>query len=236
MQTLASCCGEELRNALPEVVAALGSSRLGAQEEILCESKREPSQLESQPAPVKISVACPSLSLQHEHIENKTMGPRSREQVAIHAASLMARRENFTVTYSQGKFIVCDNKEKELLENLYQSFAILVHSRVRAYTSVIARHCTKLAEKDDSSATHERTTQKCIGKKLDRLLNAAHAIHLDQMGTVFEVESLDIDGDDSRFPLAFGFEIDLGLPASNEQTTAYKMAINIPGEVNGKMI
>lgn len=234
MQMRTSCFGEEEHcNALHEVVAALGCSRLGVKDELACETEREPSSLAA--APVKIVIECPSLSLQHEHVESKSMGPRSRDQVAVHAASLMARSENITVTYSEGKFSVCKDKEKELLENLYQSFAILVHSRVRAYTTMIARHCTTISGKDVSLDTHMETTQRCIGKKLDRLLNAAHAIHLDKMATSFEVESLSMDDDDSVTPLSFGFQIDLGLPASNAgKSTAYKMAINVPGEVKGK--
>ena len=233
MQMGTGCFEEEHCNALQEVVAALGCSRLVAEEEIARETKREPSFFA--PSPVKIVIACPSLSLQHEHVESITVGPRSREQVAVHAASLMARQENITVTYSEGKFSVCKDKEKELLENLYQSFAILVHSRVRAYTTMIARHCTKLSGKDTSSETHVETSQRCIGKKLDRLLNAAHAIHLERMATTFEVENLNMDEDDSTTPLSFGFQIDLDLPASTaEKNTAYKMAIKVPGEVKGK--
>ncbi|GAX20879.1 hypothetical protein FisN_7Hh200 [Fistulifera solaris] len=232
METQTFDLGEEYRDALPQLIAALGCSRSGAEDVNCSATKKEALSFDSEVAPVKIVIACPSLSLQHEHVESKSMGlrSRSREQVAGHAASLMARTENITVAYSHGKFTVCNDKEKELLENLYQSFAILVHSRVRAYTTMIARHCTTLSEKLASSNKHVETRKRYIGK-LDRLLNAAHAIHLDKMATTFEVENLDLDTDDSVSPLLFGFQIDLGLPASNAQnSSAYKMAIKVPGE------
>ncbi len=197
METQTFDLGEEYRDALPELIAALGCSRSGAEDVNCSATKKEALSFDSEVAPVKIVIACPSLSLQHEHVESKSMGlrSRSREQVAGHAASLMARTENITVAYSHGKFTVCNDKEKELLENLYQSFAILVHSRVRAYTTMIARHCTTLSEKLASSNKHVETRKRYIGK-LDRLLNAAHAIHLDKMATTFEVENLQ-DGDQS---------------------------------------
>jgi hypothetical protein len=236
MQTQTFNLGEEYRDALPELIAALGCSRSGAEDVNFSATKKEGSSFYSEVAPVKLVIACPSLSLQHEHVESKSMGlrSRSREQVAGHAASLMARTENLTVAYSHGKFTICNDKEKELLENLYQSFAILVHSRVRAYTTMIARHCTTLSEKLASSNKHVETRKRYIGK-LDRLLNAAHAIHLDKMATTFEVENLDLDADGSVTPLSFGFQIDLDLPASNAQnSSAYKMAIKVPGESKGK--
>ncbi|GAX11812.1 hypothetical protein FisN_7Lh200 [Fistulifera solaris] len=232
MQSQTFDLGEGYRDALPELIAALGCSRSGAEGVGCSATKKEASSFDSEIASVKIVVACPSLSLQHEHVEYKSvgLGSRSREQVAGHAASLMARTENITVGFSHGKFTVYNDKEKELLENLYQSFAILVHSRVRAYTTMIARHCTTLSEKLASSNKHVETRKRYIGK-LDRLLNAAHAIHLDQMAMTFEVENLDLDADDSVAPLSFGFQIDLDLPASNAQnSSAYKMAIKVPGE------
>lgn len=233
MKSRTSCFEEETRGALPEIVAALGCSRFGTKDYSSCEMTKEGGCHESADAPLKIVVACPSLSLQHEHVESKAAGPRSREQVAVHAASLMARQENITVTYSNGAFSVCNHKEKQLLENVYQSFAILVYSRVRAYTTMIARHCTDLLEKD-AADTRVKTAQSCAGKKLDRLLNAAHAIHLDKMATTFEVESVNLDEDDSVTPLAFGLTIDLNLPAPNAESRTYKMSIKAPGEIKGK--
>ncbi len=181
-------------------------------------------------APLNVVVMCPSLSLQHEHVESKSAGTRSREQVAGHAASLMARQEAITLSYSEGSVYVINHKEEQLLDNIYRSFTILVYSRVRAYAAMISR-----GKKNAFTNAHAETAQSCIGEKLERLVNAATAIRLDNMATTFELERVNLDEENSVTPILFGLIIELDLPASkNDEREPYKMSIRVPGEIRGK--
>ena len=178
-----------------------------------------------------ISLACPSLSLKHE----PSAKPRAklRAQAEEHAVALLSRPLQLHVS-AQGNCSLEEEAVPELLlQNVYESFAKLVHSRLRAYSSLIARHGMTLGEKELKAAG--------IEEKLERLFQVAGAINAEEMVTRFdceEVAGVDIDGNgtanSSSAPLTLRIALDLVLPSRSGGGQIVKVGVSCPGEIKGE--
>ena len=94
-----------------------------------------------------ISLECPSLSLRH--LGHLNIGENSRVQAEQESAALLARP--FTIEVNpqptENGSIRIDDLPKALMNNMYESFAILVDSRLRVYSKIFLRHLTSLVSK-----------------------------------------------------------------------------------------
>lgn len=94
-----------------------------------------------------ISLECPSLSLRH--LGHLKIGKNSRVQAELESAALLSRPLPVEVDAPQTEngSIRVEELPKTLMNNMYESFAILVDSRLRVYSKIFFRHLTSLVSK-----------------------------------------------------------------------------------------
>jgi len=180
-------------------------------------------------------ISCPALALQHEHENDSStvVKQKERAQAEKHAAALLARPLDIAIVKGHDECLVLmpSSVSETLLQNVYQSFAILVYSRVRAYATLLARHCICLSKKDESLVA------TCVERKLEGLYFTANAVYARDMITNFVLgEALDMSGEDLQnvVPLTLSISLDLVLPHSSGDQQVFTMAVDIPGEMKGK--
>jgi hypothetical protein len=191
------------------------------------------------PEHASLRVSCPSLSLEHEQLPCS----QSRAQAEEHAASLLARPLDILVSTSKLEtFLVGEESSGApecLLQNVYESFAILVQSRIRAYATLIARHSIMLGEKQGNMTI----LADRVEEKIDRLFQVAGAVYAEEMITRFELEEDDSDVDvvstdegtnqSAGTPLTLRILLDLVLPVPSGEDIVFKITFDAPGTIKG---
>jgi hypothetical protein len=197
------------------------------------------------------TLSCPALSLKHDQEEipfdgiheTASTDARSRKQVQGNAAALLAREirssqeEAFENTSGIVTVTTALSKIPEtLLGNVYESFAILVDSRLRAYSNFLALQGVTLARTDPSFTPADL---RALEQKIDALLIAGSKIAVDSVSTHFEETRILEDDDEQRtscvsLPFLFRVQINLIVPRTSGETERVNVSLSAPGQITGK--
>ena len=178
-----------------------------------------------------ISLECPSLSLRH--LGHLNIGENSRVQAEQESAALLARP--FTIEVNpqptENGSIRIDDLPKALMNNMYESFAILVDSRLRVYSKIFLRHLTSLVSKRADAFGILQMGQKLetlhdIGGQITAL---SMQVHADLDGVEPEEVSLGF------FQQAFKLEavMELHVPSPTGQSRTLVVRHNAEGCLKG---
>ena len=135
-----------------------------------------------------ISVECPGLSLRHEgHLH---MNQSSRVEAQMEAASLLARSVlvEANPSASQDDPFRIEDLPPVLINNMYESFAILVDSRLHVYGKVFLRHLKSLITKRADAYGIMQ-----MGQKLETLHDIGGQITAENMDFHLDLEDQDIE-------------------------------------------
>ena len=134
------------------------------------------------------SLECPGLCLRHEGHLN--MNQSNRDQAQEEAASLLSRGIRVEVDPSKNPegSIRIQDLPKTLMNNMYESFAILVDSRLRVYAKVFYRHLSSLvAKRADAYGILQ------MGQKLETLHDVGGQITALAMQMNVDLEEFDLE-------------------------------------------
>jgi predicted peroxiredoxin len=202
------------------------------------------------------TLCCPSLSLKHDQEDNPFDGiqknsstdARSRQQVQGNAAALLAReiKSSGEEAFENTNGIVTDTSAlskipEALLGNVYESFAILVDSRLRAYSNFLALQGVTLAQSDPSSTTP--ADLRALEQKIEALVLAGSKISVDSVSTHFEeIRILEDDDDDEQIasrvslPFLFRLQMNLIVPCTSGEVERVNVSLSAPGQISGKSL
>jgi hypothetical protein len=182
------------------------------------------------------SLLCPALSLKHDREDTSSTDVQSRKQVQGNAAALLAREITSSEEKASEDTSALSKIPETLLGNVYESFAVLVDSRLRAYSNFLALQGVSLARKDPSYAPADL---KALEQKVEALLVAGRKVSVDSVSTHFEESRLIEDDDEENtsrvsLPLLFRVQINLIVPRSNGETQKVNVCLTVPGDITGK--
>lgn len=178
---------------------------------------------------------CPGLSLKHgkecsslDLASSSTSEHRycyDRKQAEEHAVELLSRPlqcDTNPVLGGIGDVILGesgDHAAQLLQSNIYSSFAVLMDSRLHAYSTVLARHALSLPDEIPN-----------IQEKLAEILLIGTRIEADKMSTQF----LLTDGENDHAWLTFQVTMELTIP-SNRESSSKKQTIAVAFEASGSI-
>ena len=195
---------------------------------------------------------CPALSLHHnEH----TLGEcSSRRRIQSHVASLLARELNGELPRSSTdeepalRAKAVSEVPRTLLENVSESFAVLVESRLRAYATHLASRALGTEEKDEAKSSSIQQAER----KIEAMLQLGGKVSVDslircrceveQESPQLMEEETDDDGDVVTLPLRLEFSMELSIPRSSQSSDAkdeketLHISITAPGNISGKWL
>jgi hypothetical protein len=224
------------------------------------EEPREPAKNNASRNPLRFS--CTALSLAHkDHLD---MDHSSRKQAEHYAVSLLSRplivggnddeKAISSVTERANELLggfPCTGLPEVpavLLRNIYESFAMLVDSRLRAYATFLARHCDTLARSKKKNLPYSSAVVgvRNVEQKLGTLLDVGSRIEASSMWTTFEVaetgtdddEEDERDGDLKRksysLPLRLEAVINLVVPGPSGVADTLSVTQTTTGVISGK--
>lgn len=168
---------------------------------------------------------CPGLALKHSKDERSSSDPSSsenhghydRKQAEEHAVALLTRPlQHCSASRTRG---IGEIDAQLLQQNISASFAILVDSRLHAYSSVLARHALSLPEEDTN-----------VQEKLAEILLVGTRVDVEQVSTRFVLS----EAEDDPSPLTFQVGMDLTIPSDRKQSKS-KKAISVAFETAGSI-
>jgi hypothetical protein len=196
------------------------------------------------------TLSCPALSLKHDQEEIPSNGldktsstdVRSHQQEQGNAAALLAREIRSSEEASEntnGIATVTSTLSKipeALLGNVYESVAILVDSRLRAYSNFLALQGVTRAKKDPSFTPAD---VKALEQKIEALLVAGSKISVDSVSTHFEESGIMEDDDEQSatsvsLPFLFRVQINFIVPRTSGETERVNVSLSAPGQITGK--
>jgi hypothetical protein len=205
---------------------------------------------------VLTSLSCPALSLKHDREESALNGVdktsssttshvQTRNQVQGNAAALLARqirigREDASSSDDSSPNGFSSSLSKipgMLLGNVYESFAVLVDSRLRAYSNFLARQGVSQAKKNPLLVPVDL---KALELKIEALLAAGRKVSVHSVSTHFEEETRlmeDEESDcDSSVSFCFQFRVQMKLivPGPSGETETVSVSLSAPGHIIGK--
>jgi hypothetical protein len=211
------------------------------------EGQREPGKNNACRNPLRFS--CPALSLAHkDHLD---MDHSSRKEAERYAVSLLSRPLLVGETEHANEVgfpcVGLPEVPAVLLRNIYESFAMLVDSRLRAYATFLARHCDTLAR---SKKKNLHSAAPVVGvfnveQKLGTLLGLGSRIEASSMRTIFEVAETGADDDEedkrdeglqhksSSLPLRMKAVINLVVPGPSGEVDTLSVTHKTTGVISG---
>jgi len=184
---------------------------------------------------------CPGLSLKHDAKEGGGSSSSSnhsshqdREQAEEHAVNLLARpllvEAAADTTAAAG---IGENSARQLQQNLYSSFAVLVDSRLHAYSAFLARHALSLSDEAEAASIRE---------KLAEILLVGSQMAAETMDTRFTTGDgiYDDDDDEGSSPLSSAtltlhVTLDLSIPSDGSKQSKEKKNIPVSFEITGSI-
>ena len=125
-----------------------------------------------------------------------------------------------------------------MLSNLAGSFALLVDARLRAYTTILARHGLALAVSPDGEHKHEAIC--AVERKLENLIDIGSRISIDNMVTSFQPQSklgmsrsVDDSVEEVMMPLIMSVVLDITIPKENHGHERVTVSIQATGAIVG---
>ncbi|EEC43961.1 predicted protein [Phaeodactylum tricornutum CCAP 1055/1] len=236
-------------HALSVVGQLLGASFLREAEKNICSCSgsvdrlRECGILPDTPQMSHFSLQCPSISLVHEKhtsVDHRTRQTAHDLAIALLSRPVVLRRANYHCSSSmkpqtsQGasnpvfQTDSLPQLSQQILENAYQSFTVLIDSRLRAYASFLARHAMAVAD--------EKTNEMgmfSVEQKLETLLDVGGKITVSRVSTRFDVAEVEgvQEGDHYSFPLSFYVEMSLMIPRPLATDEMVSVAFSAPGTI-----
>ena len=170
------------------------------------------------------SFSCPALSLSHK--EHSNIDHSNRKHAEDYGVSLLSRP---IVAGSKDTFAEIPNR---LMQNIYQSFAVLVDSRLRAYANFLAKHGLSLVDKNSEGA--DGIVQ--VEEKLETLLKLGGDISAASIATKFEVAETIAEADDNvvQLPLQLKVRMNVGIPRPGADKETVPVSFAVPGHITGK--
>jgi len=182
---------------------------------------------------------CPGLSLKHDAKEGGGSSSSSnhsshqdREQAEEHAVNLLARpllveAAADTTAAAAG---IGENSARQLQQNLYSSFAVLVDSRLHAYSAFLARHALSLSDEAEAASIRE---------KLAEILVVGSQLAAETMDTRFTTGD-GIYDDEGSSPLSSAtltlhVTLDLSIPSDGSKQSKAKKNIPVSFEITGSI-
>jgi hypothetical protein len=198
----------------------------------------------------EIMVSCPCLSLHHG--KDGHCGASNhcadRKHAEDHAVCLLARplkvpKEDEEQEEAEPKFIVA-RSARALVQNIYSSFAVLVDSRLHAYTDFLARHALALKSKKYASDAAEESflndaAVRGIEEKLAMILATRGQVEADTFVTRFELQTEGmalLDGTKSSAVLNFVVDADFAVPRPHGKKEVVSVSFSTTGTITGTCI
>lgn len=127
-----------------------------------------------------------------------------------------------------------------MLKNLAASFSSLVDARLRAYTTILARHGVALAVSPDGE--HKQEAICAVERKLDSLMDIGSRITIDNIVTNFQPQSKlamtrTVDGvEEIMMPLIMSAVIGLSVPRESDGQERVTIPIQASGAIVGTFL
>lgn len=176
----------------------------------------------------ELTVSCPGLSLHHEKGGHCGVSDHyaDRKHAEDHAVSLLARPlevHNEEKLNQSGSVLPIARSARALLQNIYASFAVLVDSRLRAYTDFLARHAMTLS-------SHHGSALQAIEEKLAMILATGAQVEVNTLATKF---SLCEGTASSSAMLNFGVTMEFAVPRPNGKKEILSISFSTSGKMTG---
>lgn len=127
---------------------------------------------------------------------------------------------------------------KAMLTNLATSFGLLVDARLRAYTTILARHGVSLAV--SSEVEHRQEAVEAIERKLDYLIGIGSRISIDNMVTSFQPQvkmGMSRTGKDGAeemvLPFVMSAVLDITIPDKDDGHKRVTVSLQALGAIAG---
>lgn len=143
--------------------------------------------------------------------------------------------------------VACHNVSKPcqvptaMLNNLAASFRLLVDARLRAYTSILARHGVSLAISPE--VEHRQEAVEAVERKLENLLDIGSRISINNMVTSFQPQSkLGIsrtceDGtEEIMMPVLMSAVLDITIPDEDDFHERIAVSLQATGAIAGTSV
>ena len=182
------------------------------------------------------SVSVPGLSLKHEGEEhrssNKDKDSNSKnsitQHVQGHASGLLARELLIGVTEP---LIDIDTVPGMLLNNVYESFAVLVISRLRAYSHFLAHQGVSLAKDPSVEPTAMAST---VEQRIEAVMETGTQVSIESVETRFEILQDPEEKTATTLPFEFQVEMNLLVPRASCDQEVVHVSLAAPGQIIGK--
>jgi hypothetical protein len=168
-----------------------------------------------------INIVAPALSLSHPDRVRSLDGFETRKQAADHAISLLARSTQSRDTKELGQV---------LLSNLYESFCVLVDSRLRAHVCFMAK---KGLQSDRGDVCELERRIQDVWRLGGRVCAEKIVTAFEPLDTAFEIEN-----NTFQTPLQLSVRMDLGLASLNANNDKVYSAVRFaaPGDLTGRVV
>lgn len=181
-----------------------------------------------------IAIECPSLSLRH--LGHLNIGKNSRVQAEMESAALLARPllVEMNPPPTENGSIRIDDLPSVLMNNLYESFAILVDSRLHVYSKIFFRHLSSLISKHADAFGILQ-----MGQKLETLHDIGGQITASSMQVHTELHDVEPE-EDSEGVFQQGFKLEavmeLHVPCPTGQSRTLVVRHSGEGCLRGKFV
>jgi len=193
------------------------------------------------------SLSVPGLSLEDEGEEHRSSSKdkdsnakkSSSQYVQGHATSLLARElyigEN--VLCEAVLLIDIDTVPGMLLNNVYESFAVLVISRLRAYSHFLAYQRVSLAKDPSVDPTAMALS---VEQRIKAVMKTGYQVSIESVETRFDIlQDAEVPQDaeektPTTLPFEFQVEMNLLVPRASGDQEVVHVSLAAPGQIIGK--
>jgi hypothetical protein len=210
----------------------------------------------------EIVLCCPSLSLLHEKEDQHGDSHRytDRKVAEEHAVDLLNRPMSLlraAAALREGTSVVrmFTHAARMIRHNMVSSFALLVDSRLHAYTNLLARHAVVLASQrsrmmstsdaavDEASnwSNYPNATAWAVDEKKWTILSLGAQVEAIALGSLFTVgnktttSDMGNDGDVASAMLNFVVTMNLAIPAPNGNRKVIPVSFSAKGNMIGTL-
>jgi hypothetical protein len=206
----------------------------------------------------EIVLSCPSLSLLHEKEDQRGDSHRytDRKVAEEHAVDLLNRPLSLlsAAALREGTFLVriLTHAARMIRLNVVSSFALLVDSRLHAYTNLLARHAVVLASQSIMMSTSDAAVNEeskwsnypnanawAVDEKKLTILSIGAQVEASALESLFTVgnktTTLDMgkDGDVASALLNFVVTMNLSIPTPNGNRKVIPVSFSAKGNMTG---
>jgi hypothetical protein len=191
----------------------------------------------------ELGVACPSLSLHHGKEVHFGVSGRStpRKHAEDHAVNLLSRPLEDLVEMELNEteaMLRIFRSARSLLQNVYSSFAVLVDSRLHAYTDFLSRHALTLSSKKRRPGVSEENFShtaaiEAIEEKLAMIRATGALVEAVNLVTRFELQEEQSSLAEGAAMLNFVVLMDFEIPRPNGKKAVLSVSFATTGTIAG---